>query len=252
MARFTAIKATRMSDTVIQQIEQLILEGVLRPGERLPPERELAEQLGISRPTLREAMAILESKGLLESRRRGGTFVCDISESGISDPLLTLIQSRPDTVFDVLELRDALEEAAAFHAARRATPEDREAIAAKHRELEQIYANPDSDHELEARVDAEFHMSIAEASHNAALVHVMRGLMEALKKGIAFNLDRIREQPRHYDRIQSQHSAICDAVIAGEPERARAAARDHLSFVYERLVEHTEAESRSERARRRS
>ncbi|MDD9876004.1 MAG: GntR family transcriptional regulator [Magnetovibrio sp.] len=252
MVQFTAIKATRMSDTVIQQIEEMILDGALRPGERLPPERELAEQLGISRPTLREAIVILESKGLLESRRRGGTFVCDVSEPSISDPLIDLIKSRPDTVIDVLELRSALEETAAEHAARRATPEDREAIRAKHQELLDIYADPDGDNEAEARVDAELHMAIAEASHNVALVHVMRGLMQVLKEGIAFNLDKLRDEPANHARVRAQHAEICAAVLEGDPARARAAAAEHLRFVHETLSEHQRAEARAKRARQRS
>ena len=191
MVEFTAIKPTRISDTVVEQIEEMILTGALRPGEKLPPERELAEQLGISRPTLREAIIILESRGLLESRRRGGTVVLDISEAGISDPLLELVRSRPGMVFQVLELRDALEMTAAFHAASRATPEERSAISAKHRELEAVYADPESDHETEARVDFEFHLSIAETSHNLALIHVMRGLMEVLRSYIAYSLDKL-------------------------------------------------------------
>lgn len=249
MVEFTAIKPTRISDTVVEQIEEMILTGALRPGEKLPPERELAEQLGISRPTLREAIVILESKGLLESRRRGGTVVLDISEAGISDPLLELVRSRPGMVFHVLELRDALEMTAAFHAASRATPEERSAISAKHRELEAVYADPECDHETEARIDFEFHLSIAEASHNLALIHVMRGLMEVLRSDIAYNLDKLREEPRKYDQIQSQHAEICDAVVSGDPERARAAARQHLAFVYDTLTENSEAPLNAERAR---
>ena len=252
MPRFTAIKATRMSDTVIQQIEEMILDGALRPGERLPPERELAEQMGISRPTLREAIVILESKGLLESRRRGGTFVCDVSEVAITDPLMALMKSRPETVFDVLELRYALEETAAYCAADRATTADKANIQAKLDALKAYYVDQNSDHEAEAKADTEFHLSIAEASHNAALMHVMRGLMEVLKEGIAFNLDKIRQEPRNYTEIQAQHSAICDAIFAGDADRAKAAASDHLKLVRDTLVTHTEEENRSQKARQRS
>jgi len=241
MVEFTAIKPTRISDSVVEQIEEMILTGALRPGEKLPPERELAEQLGISRPTLREAIVILESKGLLESRRRGGTIVLDISEAGISDPLFELVSSRPSLVFHVLELREALEISSAYHAASRATPEEREAIAAKHRELEAVYEDSEADIETEARIDTEFHLSIAEASHNLALIHVMRGLMEVLQSGVAFNLDKLREEPERHDRIKAQHAEICEAVISGDPERARNAAGQHLSFVQDSLVDYTES-----------
>jgi GntR family transcriptional repressor for pyruvate dehydrogenase complex len=252
MAQFTAIKATRISDTVIQQIEKMILDGALQPGERLPPERELAEQLGISRPTLREAIVILESKGLLESRRRGGTVVRDVSEPSISDPLIALMKSRPDTVFDVLELRHALEETAAYLAAQRSTAYDRDNIAAKLDELNAIYADRNSDRSLEARADTEFHLCIAEASHNVALVHVMRGLMQVLKEGIEFNLENIRKNTENHRRIQQQHTDIRDAIFAADPERARMAASDHLTFVHDTLDENIQEETRSKRARQRS
>ena len=79
MPEFQAVKVPRVSDSIVAQIEGMILEGLLKPGEKLPPERELAERLDVSRPSLREAIVVLESRGLLQSRRGGGTFVRDVT-----------------------------------------------------------------------------------------------------------------------------------------------------------------------------
>lgn len=251
MAEFQAVKVPRVSDSIVAQIEGMILEGLLKPGEKLPPERELAERLDVSRPSLREAIVVLEARGLLQSRRGGGTFVCDVTGATITDPLVSLMESHPETTFDVLELRHALEEAAAALAAQRATESDRRLIEQRHRDLEAIYDAPGQDREGEAHADMAFHLSIADASHNLALVHVMRGLMTVLENRITFNLDRIRENPKNHDEIKRQHKVLFDAVTHGDAEAARDAARKHLTFVQEALHLNTKREEREERARRR-
>ena len=121
---FQRIQAPRLSDSIAEQLEQLILEGALKPGERLPAERELAQRLAVSRPSLREAILKLKTKGLIESRRGGGTYIKDIVANAVTNPLLHLLDAHPETIFDVLELRHALEETAALLAAQRATESD--------------------------------------------------------------------------------------------------------------------------------
>lgn len=251
MVEFQAVKVSRVSDSIVGQIETMILEGLLKPGERLPAERELAEQLNVSRPSLREAIVILESKGLLEAKRGGGTFVRDVTGTAITDPLVSLMSAHPEVTFDVLELRHALEETAAYHAARRATEADRQLIERRYRDLEAVYEAPSLDREQEALADVEFHLSIADASHNLALVHVMRGLMSVLRNSITFNLDRIRENAENHGQVKRQHKALFDAVMTGDAEAAREAARQHLGFVQETLHQNIERREREERAQRR-
>ena len=251
MAEFQEVKVARVSDSIVAQIESMILEGLLKPGERLPAERDLAEKLNVSRPSLREAIVILESRGMLEAKRGGGTFIRDIAGAAITDPLVDLLQSRPETTFDVLELRHALEEVAAYQAARRATDSDRKIIEQRYSELESVYSADSLDPSQEALADMEFHLSIADASHNLALVHVMRGLMSVLKNSISFNLNRIRESGDNHTAVQAQHRALFEAVITGDAEAARDAARQHLSFVRETLHQNTEIDNREQRAKRR-
>jgi len=199
----------------------MILDGALKPGDQLPPERELAQQLEVSRPSLREALVILEAKGLVHARRGGGTFVSDALAHSFTDPLVHLLQRRPDTAFDVLELRLALE------------------------------ASYDGDRADNVNADVEFHMAVADASHNVALVHVMRGLFNVVHATITENLARIYAEAGGKDVLRAQHTALFEAVMAGDPEAAREAAHTHLGFVVATLREGVRETAREKRFRRR-
>ncbi len=95
--RSLKIKATKLSDIILQQLENMILEGTYAPGEKLPPERELAKQFEVSRPSLREAIQKLEAKGLVTRKQGGGTFVKNQLEEGLTDPLFELISKHPES-----------------------------------------------------------------------------------------------------------------------------------------------------------
>jgi len=246
---FKSVKVAKLSDSIVDQLEQMILDGILKPGDRLPPERELAQQLDVSRPSLREAIVIMESKGLLQARRGGGTFVCDVVAQTITDPLLHLLKRHPDTTHDVVELRLSLEEVAAYYAAFRATEADRKILTHWFEALETSYEGQDNERNAEA--DVEFHMAIAEASHNVALVLVMRGLFNLLRVTILGNLERIYEEAGGKAIIADQHRELFNAVIAGEAEAAREAAHTHLAFVAATLREGFEETIRENRSRRR-
>ena len=116
------IRQRRLSDNIVEQLETMILEGTLQPGQRLPAERALAEQFGVSRPSLREAVQKLVAKGLLISRQGGGNYVSDSLGSSFSDPLLSLLEGHPEAHRDLLEFRHTLEADCAYYAALRATP----------------------------------------------------------------------------------------------------------------------------------
>lgn len=118
---YKSVRQPKLSDVIMQRIEEMILDGALSPGQRLPPERELAEQFEVSRPSLREALQKLVAKGLLVSRQGGGTWVADSLGSGLSDPLLDLFRTHPEAQYDLLEFRHALEGVSAYYAALRST-----------------------------------------------------------------------------------------------------------------------------------
>lgn len=246
---FETVKTQKISETIVRQLEELILDGVLKPGEKLPPERELAQQLEVSRPSLREAIVILEAKGLLQVRRGGGTYVCDVVAQTITEPLVHLMKRRPETTFDVLELRVALEEVAAYYAAQRGNETDREILKRQFELLDKSYETYDP--EKNAGADVEFHMAIADASHNVALVHVMRGLFNLMRTTIAESLNKMHNEEGNLELVRNQHRSIYNAVIAGDADRARETAHTHLAFVESTLLHLAEESAREERSLRR-
>ena len=229
------VRRPRLSDTITDQIEDLIASGKLRPGDRLPAERELAQQLDVSRPSLREALLILESRGLLQARRGGGFNVTDVTAPTITDPLVHLLQRHPETVDDILELRHGLECVAAEFAAMRATDADGkrlgEIVGSMKRRRGDVDPLEDTDR------DVDFHMAVAEASHNVALVHVMRGVFNLMRISMLRSREALCHQAENVTLLDEQHAEIAKAIIARDPAAARAAANIHLSFVQASLRE---------------
>lgn len=224
----------KLSDSIVTQIERLILDGSLKPGDALPPERDFAQQLGVSRPSVREAVLKLEARGLLEARRSGGFIVADVTGPTLTDPLVHLLEQHPPAISDILELRHGLEEVAAGLAARRATELDRRALAARFEELSRAdLAQGDGPHDTQ--VDLEFHLAVADASHNVALMHVMRGLANLLRSSTYRFRSTIFTRPDSGHLLREQHKAIYDAIVAGDPAAARAATHRHLKYVEEAL-----------------
>jgi len=211
----------------------MIAEGGLKPGERLPAERALATRLEVSRPSLREAIQKLNSKGLLETRRGGGTYVRKGIENSLVDPLLAMLKELPESRFDVLEIRHALEGTAAYYAALRSSDSDKDNIKQKFETM--IGKHGNGEPMDEARADAEFHLAIVEASHNLVLLHVMRGLFTLLMSSISHNLEMLYTLPRVFQPLCNQHRRLMEAVLEGDPEKARQAAQSHLVFVEESL-----------------
>ena len=222
----------KLSDQIAEQLEGMIADGTLRPGERLPAERQLSERLGISRPSLREAIQKLASKGLLTTRQGGGSFVTDNLSSSFSDPLLALLKDQPNAEFDTLEVRKELEGVAAYNAATRATESDRERIWACFSRMAEIQRShaPSFD---KLRVDGDFHQSIVESAHNIVLVHFMRAIRDVLEGTINSYLDEFYATPKFVELICRQHQDIVTAIMDRDPEAARERAKSHLDFAYQ-------------------
>jgi len=240
----------RVSDLVVEKIQRLILEGALKPGQRLPAERKFAEQMGVSRPSLREALQKLSARGMLVSRRGGGTIVTERLNPSLEDPLLELISSSPDSHADVLELRHAIESLAAYYAAERRTDADIRNLRETYKRL--IVSHQSKDALLEAKADADFHLAIAEASHNVVLVHVMRSLFSLLRKSIRYNLESLYTQPDRFEHVRDQHYHLMTAIIHGDQKAARSASDKHIDFVETTLLKMDTQRQREARASRRA
>jgi GntR family transcriptional regulator, transcriptional repressor for pyruvate dehydrogenase complex len=226
---FDRITPSRTADEVVFKIEQLLLDGVLRDGERLPGERELAVRLDVSRPILREALKQLEARGLLESRHGGGTYVADIIGQIFSKPLTELIGRHERATLDYLEYRRELEGLTAELAARRATAADREILSRIIAGMRQAHEAESFDDELDA--DVELHNAIGECAHNVILLHTLRACYRLLSSGIFFHRTMVFNLPGARNALLSQHEAIVNAILAGDPAGARAAAEAHIDFV---------------------
>ena len=174
---FQKIKNPKLAEAVIKQIEDLILQGVLRPGDQLPAERELAQHLDVSRPSLRDAIKELEKRGLLITRRGGGTFIGDVIGSVFAEEFVYLFCSNDRAIADYIEFRKEIDLIAARHAAERATDADKEILARIHDALCQAFEHNDSDKVIQ--YDTEFHIAVA-AAHNIVLLHTLRSILEQM------------------------------------------------------------------------
>lgn len=250
---FNQIHQRRLSDDIVERLEGMILEGTLKAGERLPAERTLSEQFGVSRPSLREAIQKLAAKGLLVSRQGGGNYVVESLGSTFSDPLLYLLENNPEAQRDLLEFRHTLEASCAYYAAMRATEVDRERLTAAFDELQDCYTRSDEVSRLEeGAADAKFHLAIAEASHNAVLLHTIRGLFDLLKRNVVTNIGGMyKQRTETRDMLISQHRDLYQAIIEGRAEQAREVSSRHILYVQEVLEEVRQEGLRMARAERR-
>jgi DNA-binding FadR family transcriptional regulator len=235
----------KISDQIAAQLEAMIAEDGIQVGGRLPAERQLAERLGVSRPSLREAIQKLTNRGLLYTRHGGGTYLQDVSNTSVNDPLVDLFQENPEYRYDVLEIRHALDGSAAFYAALRATDEDKARIQESFDAMLALHGS--NDLVAEANADADFHLAIVEASHNQMLVHVMRGLFNLLRNSISQSVKKLYINPNMFEPLYEQHKALLDAVLAGKAEEARSAAQYHLEFVGNSLKQIDEDDARHAR-----
>ena len=244
---FQKIQSEKLSQSVVRQVELLILRGILRAGERLPAERELAERLDVSRPSLRDAIAELQQHGLLVSRPGSGIFVADVLGSAFSPALVKLFGSHSEAAFDYIAFRRDMEGLAAERAARLASDTDLQVIATIFEKMESAHAehNPAE----EGRLDAEFHMAIVEASHNVVMLHMMRSMYDLLHEGVFYNRSVMFKQRTTRSALLDQHRAINTALQQRDPIAARNAVVEHLQYVEAALTDQQKLEKNEAIAR---
>ncbi len=239
----------RLSDIVATDLETRILEGSLKPGDKLGSERDLALELGVSRPSLREAIQKLVAKGLLTTRHGGGTHVTDRLEAHFVDPWQQMLSGHPALQRDLLEFRQMLEGQAAYLAAERATEADIARLDAVYAGLDRVYANDD----LTACIDNDvaFHQAIAEAAHNVLIGHLSASLMKVIHGDVARNLEHLHVRPQRWNSLQEQHRAIWLAIRERRPDDAARAAREHIDFVRKSMADNAQEDERRNSALRR-
>ncbi len=249
MSAYKRVQQGKISDIITSQLEDMIIHGVLVPGERLMSERDLAREMEVSRPSLRDALQKLENKGLIETRQGGRTFVRNFLGPSLTDPLAELLERSPNTAQDFLELRTTLDGIAAYYAALRATEVDRELLTLCFETMEEAYNEKDPSEE--ADIDADFHMAIAEAAHNVVLLHILRSLFLILRTNVVSNRMNLYTRPSSRKILLKQHKAIYEAIMTCDPEKARNAAAGHLQYVKETMMEIGQEETRTDVSQRR-
>jgi len=228
---FRAIEQRKVSAQIVDQVKSLIANGKLKPGDALPPERELMKVFNVSRPTLREALNTLSTMGFVQMAQRRRTRVKSLVPSNITEPLHHLLKEDVKVSIELVEARSIIETGNARLAAKRATESDiehmQECLEKMERKLKENKSFTDE--------DAAFHLAIAEATHNKIQTHLMFSIYDLLKEkvGLCYYDD-------DKDTLIQQHTDIIEAIKSGDEAEAHRAMEEHLVYVekiLERLVD---------------
>jgi GntR family transcriptional repressor for pyruvate dehydrogenase complex len=212
----------RLRDRAADQLLEMVVSGGLEPGERLPPERELCERLGVSRTVVREALNLLEARGLISIEHGRGAVVSGGNTDAVRDALGVILRVRPKVLWELLEMRAILEVGISGLAAERATVEDTDAMRA---ELERMAALIDAP-EGYVDADVEFHALLARAARNGVLLTMLEPIVDLLRTSRRVSASR---RPGSALRALGEHEEILRRVEAGDAEGARREMRAHLA-----------------------
>jgi GntR family transcriptional repressor for pyruvate dehydrogenase complex len=244
---FRLLQPVRLSDGAVEQIHEMIIKGELLPGDKLPSERDLTTQLGVSRTAVRDALRILEGMGLLSVQPGRGTFVVDgVDEVTSAYRWVEWLARHKDQIIQIMEVRECLEVRAAELAAERVTPSEIDAMEQALDQMEECIDRDDIDSLVEA--DRTFHDLLCQASRNE-LIPILRRSLYLTLQGRMQTLFRIT--PRARESL-AEHRVVLKAMRAREPEGAAQAVRDHLRKVTEAYLKTSELENvplKTERAK---
>jgi GntR family transcriptional regulator, transcriptional repressor for pyruvate dehydrogenase complex len=222
---FEAVKLGRVSRQVVEQFQREVRTGRLRPGDKLPTERDMATQFGVGRNSVREALRELDMLGLVVSRHGEGTFVGDPTAEDLMAPFRAVIELSSTADESVMEFRRVFEPSIASLAATNITEDSAASLHAALVDFESQVASQSAGVE---RADADFHLMIGHATRNSTVIGVHTALY-ALLKDFRSKLARSSYQPT--DHAVRGHRLVYEAIIAGDADRAARAMTDHLSEV---------------------
>jgi len=216
------IKRSRLSEQVMERLKSAIRDGTYKPGDQLPRERDLAEQLQVSRASIREALRSLENLGFIESRVgvSGGTYVKELTIDNIIDPFYEMLSNEKEVILEMIEFRLVIETEYARIAAERRTEEDLHRIRESLHRMQEEIENSD----IGLAGDNDFHDAVAMATHNNVFEKMLKMSKSLLSKTRETTL-QIKGQP---DLSLQDHWNIYHAIEEGRPSMAAMAMRDHL------------------------
>jgi DNA-binding FadR family transcriptional regulator len=233
--------------SVSRRLEELILDGTLQPGDKVPSERQLCQRMNVSRPLIREALKELRGRGAIETYQGKGSFVSGmLNDDKQQNSLSRLYDNHPRLLFDLLEVRELLEGEAASLAAERGTAKDFYKITKAYQAMNTTPKNAEDLLDA-ARLDHAFHRSIYEASHNPVLIHTLQNLIQLMLNSIVASVTNLYHRDRQKQQIDTHHLTIYNAIIDRKPETAKKAATQHIRNIRDRMLEVEREQQRSQR-----
>ena len=230
---FKKVKTKKVYMKIVEQVQDLIKGGKLKPGDKLPPEHILAEKFGTSRPSVREALSALEILGVIESRGGKGNFIKDSLNSPLYERRFRELEEE-ESPFELLEARKAVETEIAGLAAEKATSEEIRGIE----EALDRMKNALNDIPRLMESNRQFHIAIAKAAHNSILFQMMHYLADGLKESLWVNIKRKSwALPGHPQKYLEEHTKLLEAIKKGDKEAARKIMYNHLADTREDLLE---------------
>lgn len=221
-----SIKRVKLADSVIEEIQRMMDSGELKEGDKLPNQNELARRLGVSRPSLREALHTLTLIGAIEQKPGRGTIIKARHSIQLADQLAPPLVTDATTTLELMETRRIIEVATAGLAARRATTQEKQALGGLIREMAQAQAAENV--QLYTELDISFHVQVARASHNRFLLYqfvTIRGFMEQ------FMRESFGILPGLLRRSLKYHTDITRAISAGDAKRAAGSMERHIKDI---------------------
>ena len=228
---FSAVTPSKIPDMVYKQLVSLITRGHLRPGEKLPSERAMASDLGVSRQSIREAIYRATTAGLIEVRQGEGTFIISSFKGNLRQPLSILLTEQAEKISEFLEIRKLIEGWCAERASEAATAADLKKMQGVLKKMEKV--NPAES--VWEKADLDFHSFIAAATHNVLAMHVMEGLKDSFHT--YFRVKKYSTKPERKDVLLGQHRRILEAISQKDPKKARKKIMEHLDYVEKMITE---------------
>ena len=223
---FQPIRTKKIYEEIMGQLKDMITSGDLKPGDKLPAERDMAESLKVSRASVREALTALETVGILDIRPGEGTFVRRTSDSETFEPLALLLAVEQNPEAQMMEVRRILETESAALAATRATPADLQKIEASLLVMKTADSVPEA-----VEADLRFHYAIAEATKNTVLLRIMNTVADLMHHTFRQDRENLYANPELGPRIISEHEAIMRAIQDRQPEEAWSRMLEHINNI---------------------
>jgi len=234
---FKEVHVEKITDKIFDQLEKLIKEGKLGPGNRLPSERQLIDMLGVGRSSLREALNKLETMGYIEIKKRKGIFVKSIDSTLQLDPLKRMMQEDKQKIVQLYEVRSDIEQASAYNAALNRNENDLEEI----QKCIEDFKTLDGDIDFKWELDQAFHLAIARASHNFFRIHVIMSIFDFSKEFIQPIIEGFAETEENAAVIAQQHASLLKAIEEKDADHAKEKMKEHLDWTNRLLVEDLQA-----------